>query len=187
MAHGCPSVTANGTGLVVQPGIVLTAAHVVAGATSIDVRHGTLVTAGIIVGFDPRNDLALVAVSTDFAPSISLGTALPGQATAWVVREGNAAAMSVEIIRSVVINTEDIYREGATARPGFELRATVRPGDSGAAVVADNHVIAVVWARSRQRDDRAWAINPTASGVAIWNQLASGRIPPMIDLTRCIH
>ena len=118
---------------------------------------------------------------------ISVGAAVADQANAWLVREGMAIALPVEIIRRVIINTEDIYREGDTSRPGFELRGIVLPGDSGAAVVVDNHVIAVVWARSRQIDDRSWAIDPVLGGHEIWAQLAAGQLPPTVDLARCIH
>jgi S1-C subfamily serine protease len=59
----------------------------------------------------------------------------------------------------VTIRTSDIYREGEHLRPGFELRADVEPGDSGGGLIAaDGDLLGMVWASSRERDDRAWAL-----------------------------
>ena len=52
----------------------------------------------------------------------------------------------------------DIYRQGDYDRPGYELAATVEPGDSGGGVFdADGRLLAVVFASSRNHPDRAWA------------------------------
>jgi hypothetical protein len=93
-------------------------------------------------------------------------------------------ALPVTIARRVIIDTEDVYGEGSTTRPGYELVADIEPGDSGALVVIDGEGIAVVWSRSRRTDDRAWAIDPIRGGDTIRDHLANG-IDPEIDLERC--
>ncbi len=59
----------------------------------------------------------------------------------------------------MTVRTSDIYREGEHARPALDVVADVRAGDSGAPIVGeDGSVLAIVWAASRQTDDRAWAL-----------------------------
>jgi S1-C subfamily serine protease len=161
VADGCPEVNVFGQGLVVAPGRVLTAAHVVAGATEISIRHNGKRVTGVVTAFDPNNDLALVTIPTAFAPAISVGTARPGDVGIAIVRRGGVAtAIEVTVSRSVTIHTEDIYIEGSFERAGFELAATIEPGDSGAVVVARGRAVAVVWARARGSDKAAFAIDP---------------------------
>ena len=59
---GCPPGTAHGSGIVIEPGLVLTSAHVVKGATEIEVTNGDRSTTATVVGFDPDMDLAYLAV-----------------------------------------------------------------------------------------------------------------------------
>ena len=74
------------------------------------------------------------------------------------IEDGDAEAEPVTIRRRVSINTTDIYRRGST-RPGFELGAPVAAGDSGSGVVdGEGRLLGVVWAASREADDRAWAL-----------------------------
>jgi S1-C subfamily serine protease len=162
----------------VDDGLVLTAAHVVAGATSIDVSHAGRTEPGTLVAFDPRNDLAMLLVAGDLAAPIRLGSN-DGSTTgsAVVFRAGAAVALPVEVVRSVNIDTTDIYDEAKVSRPGYELRVQIEAGDSGAGVIIDGKAVAVLWSRSRERDDRAWAIDPIAGGAAIRAQLAGGARP----------
>ena len=87
--------------------------------------------------------------------------------------------------RRLTINTEDIYVEGETARPGWELEAEIEPGDSGGAVIVDGEVIGVLWARSRKYPGRSYAIDPDRAGARIDEQLGSGRLGADIDISRC--
>jgi hypothetical protein len=98
-------------------------------------------------------------------------------------RDDRLVSVPVELVRRVEILTEDIYREGETRRPGYEVRAEIRPGDSGAVVVVDGSPVAVLWSRSRNEDTRAWAIDPVRGGELISTQLAAGSEP--VDNGRC--
>jgi S1-C subfamily serine protease len=150
-ATGCRNTLGQGIGTVIDTGLVLTAAHTLAGSDEITVTHDDTSATGTIVAYDSEMDLALIAVT---------------------------------IARRVIIDTEDVYGEGSTTRPGYELVADIEPGDSGALVVIDGEGIAVVWSRSRRTDDRAWAIDPIRGGDTIRDHLANG-IDPEIDLERC--
>ena len=70
-------------------------------------------------------------------------------------RDGRVVTLPVVVRRPVRIKTEDIYIEGDTNRPGFELDADIESGDSGGPVLVDGKVVGVLWARSSKYDHRA--------------------------------
>ena len=168
--------------------LVLTAAHVVAGAEDITVTHGDTTRTGTIVAFDPEMDLAYLAIDDgDGSPAWTIDSAAVTSGdtgVALVVRDGVPVVVPVTIERRVTIRTEDIYVEGETRRPGFELTADIDEGDSGGAVVVDGTVVGVVWARSRRAGDRAYAIDPVRAGDRVHAQLRTGDLGD-IDLARC--
>ena len=187
---GCPPGTAHGSGIFVEPGLVLTSAHVVKGADEITVTNGDHSATATVVAFDPEMDLAYLAVAPFAAPVELAGRAdrdaVRGAAgTAYVFRDGEVVALPVVVRRPIRIHTEDIYIEGDTYRAGLELDAEIRSGDSGGPVLVDGEVVGVVWARSSKFDRRAYAIDPVGSGELVRRQLAAGVIDDSIDLARC--
>lgn len=190
---GCAPRPEIGSGFVVavdgvdEP-LVLTSAHVVAGAHAITVTRGDASGTGTVVAFDPDMDLAYLTVDgLASAHPWTVGTAsLAGgeRGTVYVVRDAEAVALPVTVRRRVRIRTEDVYAEGETLRPGYELSADIEPGDSGGAVVVGGQVIGVVWARSRRADDRAYAIDPVRAGDRLRDQLRTGDLGGT-DLSRC--
>jgi S1-C subfamily serine protease len=185
---GCSTGQAHGSGIVVAPDLVLTAAHVVKGAKTIDVTNGVHEAAGSIVAFDPDMDLAYVHLDTSLGePSaISDGTVARGKhGVAYVFRDGQPTTFSITVRRPVNIQTEDIYIKGETNRPGYELDADIQSGDSGGPVVVDGEVVGVLWARSSKHENRAYAIDPVLAGDRVRSQLSSGTIDSTIDPARC--
>jgi S1-C subfamily serine protease len=175
IADGCRRIDELGTGLLIAPGRVLTAAHVVAGATTITIRQAGRDVVGDLLAFDPVNDLAVVGVDATFAPSIPLGKGHGGdRGTVVVFREGLPVELDVSIRRPVTLRTYDISGTNKVSRPGFELSASIVSGDSGGVVVVDGAAVAVLWARSRAAEGRAWAIDPVLGGDDITAQLAAG-------------
>jgi S1-C subfamily serine protease len=167
---------------------VLTSAHVLAGAQAITVEQGDFSAAGTIVGFDPNMDLAYVTFDgpptrTPTAASAHVDAGDTG--FAYVVRDGEVVGVPVRVRRRVRIRTEDIYIEGETLRPGFELEADIQSGDSGGAVVIGGRVAGVVWARSRRDAHRAYAIDAVRGAGLIDEQLATGALGDGVDITRC--
>jgi S1-C subfamily serine protease len=160
VATGCGAIDVRGDGLVVAPGRVLTAAHVVAGSDHVQVSTPSGTTSAIVTAIDPANDVALLAITPLFAPAIPLGTADPNDRGVVVVSRGSGRQIvPVRIVGVVTIRTEDIYRDQIHDRPGYELDAQILAGDSGAVVVIEHQAVAVIWARSRRSDSRAWAVD----------------------------
>jgi S1-C subfamily serine protease len=195
VAEGCAPTPALGSGSVVGDGLVLTSAHVVAGATDLAVEHGDVRVPARVVGFDPDTDLAYLEIdawsrasAAASPPALPLADERAGagdDATAWVVRGGEPLAVPVTVERAVTIRSEDVYVEGESDRPGLELDGEIRPGDSGAAVIVDGEIVGVVWARSRGRTDRSYAIDAVTGRDRIDRQLADGDLGADIDLSRC--
>jgi Trypsin-like peptidase domain len=159
VATGCSQFAVHGAGLMVAEGKVATVAHVVAGATSVEVRgiHGT--APATVVYLDPILDVAVLKVDAEVATPIPIGTASAGDRGSVVVyRDDAPVELPVEIQRLVDIRTADIYGEGTHIRPGYELTLDIQAGDSGAVVVMNDKAVALVWAVSRQAESRAWAM-----------------------------
>lgn len=159
IANGCKRAEIQGAGLMVASGKVATVAHVVAGASEVEVRTTRGSAAATVVYFDPILDVAVLKVDPAMATPISIGTAGAGDSGSVVVyRDGAPVQLPVEVRRLVDIRTADIYGEGKHIRPGYELTLDHQVGDSGAVVVVGDKAVALVWARSRQSEGRAWAM-----------------------------
>lgn len=188
ITDGCIPGNGTGSGVVVGDGLVLTSAHVLAGADAIEVIQSGRRSDATIVAFDPEMDLAYLRVDGLRVRPLAIGSdhvEAGDTGTAYVVRDGEVVDVAVRVRRRVRIRTEDIYVEGETVRPGFELDGDIVVGDSGGAIVVGGEVVGVVWARSRRFDGRAYAIDPTRAGELVAEQLATGRIGPDVDVTRC--
>lgn len=190
-ATGCRNTLGRGIGTLIAPGLILTAAHTVAGADSITVDHDRRTFGANVAAFDPTMDLALLAIDDRSLASVPLTgkpptteTAPGTTGTAVVRRDDRLVTLPVTIARRVNVTTEDVYGDGEVVRPGYELTADIEPGDSGALIVIDGVGVAVIWSRSRRTDERAWAIDPIRGGDTVRTQLDDG-IDAAIDLTRC--
>ncbi|MEA3184548.1 MAG: hypothetical protein QOJ74_1025 [Ilumatobacteraceae bacterium] len=179
-AIGCRTVEIRGAGLMVADGRIATVAHVVAGATRVEVRgaHGN--AEATVVYFDPILDVALLKVDPHFAPPIAIGTAARGDhGTVIVYRDDVPVDRPADIQRLVDIRTADIYGDGKHLRPGYELHLDIQEGDSGAVVVVGDKAVALVWATSNQAAARAWAMRTSL----LAEHLTSGA---PVDHGRCI-
>ena len=184
---GCQPGTETGSGAFVGDDVVLTAAHTLRGAREITVSRGDQSVAAEIVAFDPDNDLAYLRADIDphHPLTVDARPIIPGsRGSAWVVRDGEAVRLDVTVVRPIRINTEDIYIDALVTRPGIELEADIQPGDSGGPVIVDGSVIGVLWARSRNSELRAYAIDPDRGGELLEHQLATGDLGD-VDITRC--
>lgn len=166
-AAGCSPSDDIGSGSMIDADLAVTAAHVVAGATDVRVAgaDGAQQPADVVM-FDPELDLAVLRTSRPIGTP--LGTAAPAETDDRGVivtfrgtdGERGAVVSRVRVVRTVSIDTTDIYLERDVTRPGFEVNAEVEPGDSGAVVVLTGGLAGgMIWAKSTQRDDRAWAID----------------------------
>ena len=128
----------EGTGWVATPGLVVTAAHVVAG------EHDTAVVPldrsslpAEVVTFDSHNDIAVLRVPGLTAPPLRLVNPRPGAAVAIVgyPLNGPLDATAGRIGSTASVIGQDAYGRGPTRRVVTSLSGTVRHGNSGGPAV----------------------------------------------------
>jgi S1-C subfamily serine protease len=128
----------EGTGWVARPGLVVTAAHVVAGEddTLIALDNGGRFRA-VAVAFDRRNDVAVLRVDGLDAAPLPLVDPHPGAAVAILgyPENGPLTATPGRIGRTAVVPSQDAYGRGPVFRAITALSGTVRHGDSGAPAI----------------------------------------------------
>ena len=128
----------EGSGWVARPGLVVTAAHVVAGEsdTTVTTLAGTSLPAQA-VAFDPRNDVAVLRVSGLTARPLRLVDARPGTsvAIAGYPENGPFDPVPGRIGSTRTVLSEDAYGRGPVVRSVTSLAGSVRHGDSGGPAV----------------------------------------------------
>jgi S1-C subfamily serine protease len=141
----------EGSGWVARPGIVVTNAHVVAGEsdTAITTRDDESFGA-TVVGYDPRNDIAVLRVPGLGLPSLPIeqnpraGTAV---AVLGYPENGPFAASPARLGQAGDVATQDSYGRGPIRRTITPFRGEVRSGNSGSpAVDAQGRVATMVFA-----------------------------------------
>src|SRR5437764_1469135 len=128
----------EGSGWVARHGLVVTAAHVVAGETDTTVTTVSGRTLGAqAVAFDPRNDVAVLRVPGLSARPLRLADPKYGTAVAIVgyPQNGPFDAVPGRVGSTVTVLTQDAYGRGPVARTVTSLSGDVRHGDSGGAAV----------------------------------------------------
>lgn len=175
-ARAC-GVTATGSGYVSARGEVTTAAHVVAGSSSIEVidDDGRRRPATIAV-FDPSLDRAVLSVDTGGLIVLPTGTAEIGDEVAvFGFPGGGGLEVSGGGVRERVQATgRDIYDRRTVERTIIVLAAALAPGDSGAPVIRpDGTVVGMAIAIAPDRPDTAYAIDPRSA--ALGERAAPGR------------
>lgn len=166
-----PAVLA--TGFETAPGQVVTVAHALEGRTELAVRRGG--GAGRrarVLWIDRRNDLALLAVAGGAARSASdrsptgarpLATgadAAEDGARVLVRRAGRIRALPALVRRRIMARVRSPAESTSYRRPALELAVDVTVGDSGAPLIdPEGRVVGVLFARSRTRSGRAYAVD----------------------------
>lgn len=145
----------EGSGWVARPGLVVTAAHVVAG-----VRHPAVQRRGVgagrratIVSFDRANDVAVLRVPGLRAPALPLVQPQEGRSVAILgfPENGPFDVEPARVGRTSTVLTQDAYGRGPINRPITALRGLVRSGNSGGPLVdAKGRVIATIFAAARR-------------------------------------
>jgi S1-C subfamily serine protease len=127
----------EGSGWVARPGLVVTAAHVVAGEddTRVHVNGGAL--SAQAVAFDTRNDVAVLRVAGLTARPLQLVDPSAGTAVAVLgyPEDGPLTATAARIGATMFLLTEDAYGRGPVGRVVTTLRGSVQHGDSGGPAV----------------------------------------------------
>jgi S1-C subfamily serine protease len=156
----------EGSGFTVEPGLVATNAHVIAGADRVEVRlpDGPLMAAEV-VAFDQRRDLALLRVADLPQEPLELATATtgdPGVVIGYPGGQNTPRVAPVEVRDQRSALGRDIYGRERTERDVLFLAADLQQGDSGSPVVdAEGRVVGVTFAISPDQPTSAFALDRT--------------------------
>ena len=144
-----------GTGFVVRSdGVIVTNAHVVAGATKVSImmRDGTVYPATVL-GLDETNDIAVVRISAKGLPDLKLGNSNNLVIGEWAIAIGNPfgfylgnsePSVSVGVVSATQRNLVSPSEGQASYFDMIQTDAAINPGNSGGPLVnADGEVIGV--------------------------------------------
>jgi S1-C subfamily serine protease len=193
---GFQSAVGAGTGIVIDPSVILTNNHVVAGATDLTARsiaNGQTYPASVI-GFDRQHDIAVLQLAGGGLPVANIGNSDTVAVGAPVVALGNAGgvggAPSVEEGRIAALNQTVSANDALTGSTEtlnglIQLDANIRPGDSGGPTVnAANQVIGMNTAASQNFHlgrGQGFAI-PINVAMGIAGQIRSGASSPSVHI-----
>jgi hypothetical protein len=182
VADGCSGLKPmTGGGSFVGDELVVTVAHVVAGAddVTVTIADGRTLPA-TVVAIDRAKDLAVLRVEAEVAP-LPLGTMAVGAKGAYVVhRDERPEAMTARVESFVDLDVFTIDRDGTALRRGYQLRATVLRGDSGTVVVSGGRATAVIFATSTEAGARTWATDISEAA-----PLLDGPTDRAVDVGEC--
>ena len=167
-----PTDGQHGTGWLLEPGVILTSAHVVSGRDQVIVRQATEPTfAAEVAGLDERRDIALLRYDPDTAGLEPNAKPLPlgdvgitdiartllalGYSSSGVKREGTVGSPKANsgILSQITNFGPDSYGRN------LEMDAAIDPGDSGGPVLnGDGEVIGMIRAAARQTDHGATVV-----------------------------
>ncbi|MGH9137065.1 MAG: MarP family serine protease [Acidimicrobiales bacterium] len=161
-ALACGRVQDGSGAVVLEPGLVVTNAHVVAGAQEVIVEtypDRQEFNAGV-VGYDPARDVAVLQVPGLDRPPLPLAGASAEEGAVGAVfgypGGGDLEVSAYQVGREVTATGRDIYGANRTERQVYFLAAELRPGDSGGALVDPTGTVV----------GTAFAIAPDDPGVA---------------------
>lgn len=174
-----------GTGFVVDDGLVLTNAHVVAGEPSTLVRRddGVELEAQVVL-FDPGRDLAVLAVSDLDRPPVALRSGEVGVrgGVFGFPAGGELRIAPFEIARHLTATGRDIYNDDRVRREVYAIASMLEGGDSGAPIVtADGAAVGMAFAIAPDRDAVAYALTAEEILAAL-----EGDLSQRVDTDRCL-
>jgi len=166
----------EGTGFVYAPGRVMTNAHVVAGVEEPLVEVGDRKLPARVVVFDPRRDLAVLAVEGLTRPPLAFAAeAAETGDNAIVVGYPNDGPFRPDAARIVLrqdARGPDIYKESILVRDIYALKGLVQPGNSGGPLIdPQGRVLGVIFAAAASDPSIGYALTadeasgPAAAGI----------------------
>lgn len=173
----------EGSGFVVAPERVLTNAHVVSGLgeVGVQVRGQGATLRGSVVLFDPKRDLAVIAVPRLTAAALPLGAALGRSDDAVIAGFPLDGPLRIEAARvrdRILATGQDIYGHPGVTRHIYSLYSRVEPGNSGGPLLdTSGRVVGVVFARSVDDDHTGYALTLEEAQSAL--QAARSAVTPV--------
>jgi S1-C subfamily serine protease len=182
----------EGSGFVLDDGTVVTNAHVVAGMPEPGVQvagTGRFLPA-TVVAFDPRRDVAVLAVPDVAGPGLPLRAGARDEepvAVAGFPGDGSYVVGAGRIREQVTAVGDDIYGVPGARRDVYSLRATIRPGNSGGPVLsAAGEVVGLVFARSTTDPTTGYALTVDELQDTLAAELPDGAAEaPPVDVGGC--
>ena len=183
------STQVTGTAELIAPGYLVTNAHVVAGAETIDIQLGSQDVSATVVAFDPDLDIAVLRAPGIRGTVLRFAPATPDRgvqgAAIGYPGGGPMVVIPAGVAGSYPATGRDIYNRSITDRMIIELRASIQPGDSGGPLILpDGTIGGIVFAESRTDAGVGYALTPGAVASAV--QPAIGRTGA-VDVGPCIH
>jgi len=156
----------RGTGFRTLDGVMVTAAHVVAGEkggqTEVILSDGRRLEAAV-VWFDPIKDVALLRVGawkTGYLKMSSDGLGVRAAVLGHPEGQAQTAATQGVITDEVDLAGSDLYHRESTLRHVYVLQASVQPGDSGGPVVdSTGQVLGMAFASSERNRQVGYALS----------------------------
>jgi S1-C subfamily serine protease len=153
----------EGSGFVYAPGRVMTNAHVVAGGRTVRVVSNAGTMSARVVVYDPRRDVAVLAVPGLSAQPLSFapGTAKTGQDAVVLgyPKDGPFDAESARVRSQQQIRGDDIYGNTGDVREVYAVRSFVRSGNSGGPLIdTSGRVLGVVFAAAIDSADTGFVL-----------------------------
>ncbi|HKX76487.1 MAG TPA: trypsin-like peptidase domain-containing protein [Acidimicrobiia bacterium] len=124
-----------GSGFVYKPGLILTAAHVVEGEQTVQVRYADgQLEAGNVLGSNAANDVAVIQVErTDVTPApLALGEELRVGQVAIAI--GSPWGLEQTVTSGIISAVARPVRSGSGAQLLHQTDASINPGNSGGAL-----------------------------------------------------
>jgi hypothetical protein len=181
-SSGCGLARHRGSGVVIDRGLVVTAAHVVAGTDGVELIDGAGYDkshSATVAVIDTNIDIALLRAATLGSGPVRLRTLADGEYGTFVgYGDDDPTPTPFTVERAVVIDTEDIYVKGQHRRDGYEINLEVEPGDSGAGLIVGKDLGGIVWARIRDNNRLSYATDATEI-VKLQDRLTSKDAPPV--------
>ncbi len=163
LAPSCQKVL-EGSGFVIAPDRVMTNAHVVAGANSVQVFASGKPLDATVVSYDPSVDIAILAVPGLPPPPLIFAEREAPTGTNVVVLGypggGNFTATPARIREATRLSGPDIYRNlQPVTRDVYTIRANVEQGDSGGPLIDLNgQVLGVVFGAAVDDPDTGFVL-----------------------------
>jgi len=152
----------EGSGFVVQPGLVVTNAHVVAGEddTEVELADGSVRQAEV-VAYDPGRDVAVLRVEGLDAAPLPLRDAEVGDVGGVFGHPGGGPleVSPFQVAEQIQAVGRDVYDRSRSERQVLVLASELAPGDSGAALVdPQGQVVGLAFAVAPDKGGVAYAL-----------------------------
>ncbi|HEY4963589.1 MAG TPA: trypsin-like peptidase domain-containing protein, partial [Candidatus Saccharimonadales bacterium] len=160
-SFGCGGII-SGSGYIAAPDLIITNAHVIAGADRPIIKYLNQSYAGNTVLFNPALDIAAIMVKGLKAAPLQLykGSVAINQNVAILgYPGGNFTVLPGQISDEQFVSSPNIYQVGSFNRQIYAINADLQPGNSGGPVIATNgQVIGLVFAKSDVLSNDGFAI-----------------------------